>query len=105
MEIIIKTDFGVNVGMMNKELKKYEVWEDVEGNLLLCTPGPKLTSYKVRKLCYIEAQTWEEACAIYHLRMGFEPYKPDGEAESCPKCSMLYYPLSSGECWNCEYKN
>lgn len=90
---------------MTNKSKVYEVWEDVEGDFLLCGAESGLASCKVKKICNIEARTWEEACAIYHLRMGFEPYKPVGDTQPCPKCSMLYYPLGSGECWNCDYKN
>ena len=46
----------------------------------------------------IEAATWEEAMAIYHLRQGWEPYKPDVKAEPCPDCGALYYPEGSGQC-------
>jgi hypothetical protein len=49
----------------------------------------------------IEAATLEEARAIYHLRMGFEPYVPMGEWEPCPKCGAVFYPEGSGQCWRC----
>lgn len=49
----------------------------------------------------IEAETQEEASAIYHLRMGFEPYFPVGEWQPCPKCGAVFYPESYGECWRC----
>lgn len=49
----------------------------------------------------IEAGTWEEACAIRNLRLGWEPYKPFGLAEPCPQCGSPYYPEGSGQCWNC----
>ncbi len=49
----------------------------------------------------IEAETLEEALAIYHLRMGFEPFVPAGSPESCPKCGAPFYPEGSGECWRC----
>jgi hypothetical protein len=52
----------------------------------------------------IEASTWEEAMAIHHLRQGFEPYKPMGKAEPCPKCGALFYPQGGGECWSCDYE-
>lgn len=48
--------------------------------------------------------SWEEAMAIYHLREGLEPYKPEGEPSKCPKCGSWFYPKGSGECWNCDYK-
>jgi len=49
----------------------------------------------------IEAHTWEEASAMHHLRMGFEPYKPQGIAKPCPLCAALLYPEGSGQCWRC----
>lgn len=52
----------------------------------------------------IEACNWEEACAINHLRKGFEPYKPMGDAQPCPKCGSQFYPMGSGDCWSCDYK-
>lgn len=52
-------------------------------------------------LWQIEAATLEEALAIYHLRMGFEPYVPQGECQSCPKCTAVFYPEGSGQCWRC----
>ncbi len=56
-----------------------------------------------RTLLYsFEAATWEEACAIYHLRQGWEPYRPEGPVEECPKCSAKFYPKGSGQCWRCE---
>ncbi len=33
----------------------------------------------------IDADTWEEAMAIRNLRMGFEPYKPLGAGQPCPR--------------------
>ena len=49
----------------------------------------------------IEADTFEEACAIHSLRQGWGAYKPIGEAELCPKCNSWFYPQGSGECWHC----
>lgn len=49
----------------------------------------------------IETDTLEEASAIYHLRMGFEPFVPCGSPEPCPKCSAIFYPEGSGECRSC----
>lgn len=52
----------------------------------------------------IEAATWEEAMAIYHLRQGWEPYRPEGKAEPCPDCGALNYPEGSGQCWQCHHQ-
>lgn len=49
----------------------------------------------------IEADTVEEASAIYHLRMGFEPFQPQGDWAPCPKCGAVFYPEGSGQCWRC----
>ncbi len=49
----------------------------------------------------IEADTPEEACSVYHLRMGFEPYVPMGRPELCPNCKAWFYPEGSGVCWRC----
>ena len=60
-----------------------------------------LLSQSAELLWEFEAATWEEASAIHHLRMGFEPYAPAGSWEPCPKCGAAYYPLGSGQCWRC----
>ncbi|MEM5733839.1 hypothetical protein AAEI00_19320 [Shewanella algae] len=57
------------------------------------------------RLYIIEAETYEEAMAIYHLRQGWEPYLPIGKPEPCPSCGSTIYPGSSGECWKCHGKN
>ncbi len=49
----------------------------------------------------IEVDTVEEASAIYHLRMGFEPFVPQGEWQPCPNCAAVFYPEGSGQCWRC----
>ena len=43
-----------------------------------------------KKFYTIEACTWEEAMSIYHLRQGWEPYKPHGEATPCPECGARF---------------
>lgn len=55
------------------------------------------------KLRYrIEADTFEEALAIHHIKMGWSPFQPAGKAEPCPhSCGALFYPEGSGECPNC----
>ena len=50
----------------------------------------------------IEADTFEEALAVHHLRMGREPYWPTGKPAKCPnECGAYFYPEGSGECPNC----
>jgi hypothetical protein len=50
----------------------------------------------------LTADTYENAMSEHHRRMGWEPYKPMGEAKECPnECGSFFYPLGSGECPNC----
>ena len=58
-------------------------------------PGNEILMFQV------EAANWEEACSIRNLRLGFEPYTPNGSPQPCPKCSSYYYPEGSGVCWRC----
>lgn len=88
-------------------LKKYHAWKDDEG-LCLCRAEDSENFMKTGQLnkdsvlmYVIEAQTWEEAQSIHNLRLGFGPYVPMGKPEPCPKCGGIYYPLGSGECYNC----
>jgi hypothetical protein len=52
----------------------------------------------------IQAETWEEASAIHFLRIGHGGYQPHGDVKPCPKCSAMYYPEGSGDCWRCGIK-
>nr|BDD43615.1 hypothetical protein 9 [Gammaproteobacteria bacterium] len=52
----------------------------------------------------ISACNFEEAMAIYHLRQGWDPYRPEGKVTGCPECGALYYPKSSGQCWSCGHQ-
>jgi len=90
-------------------MKVYTAWTDARGSTasLVGGEGPpqdnagnKLPDCEVF-LWRIEAATWEEACAIYHLRMGHGYYKANGPAKPCPKCNSMFYPEGSGECWRC----
>ena len=50
----------------------------------------------------IDADTFEEALAVHHLRIGREPYRPMGKPAQCPNgCGAYFYPEGSGECPNC----
>ena len=86
--------------------RRYEAWETEDGAAFFASeqlseqrknPAQRL----VRKLFDLEANTFEEALAVYHLRMGWEPFKPMGLAKACPKCGAWFYPEGSGECWHC----
>jgi hypothetical protein len=86
--------------------RRYEVWETEDGAVLFASDQSaaqkaNLAQKLVRKLVDLEANTFEEALAVYHVRMGWEPFKPVGEPRSCPKCGAFFYPEGSGECWRC----
>lgn len=56
----------------------------------------------VHLLFSIDADSYEEAMAVYYVRMGFDPYKPQGKPVECPnECGAHYYPEGSGECPIC----
>jgi len=90
-------------------LQKYEVWSDPDDDSVLLTTShgraeqqaKGLLSKNAALLYAIEAHTLEEASAIHHLRQGWEPYVPMGEAKPCPKCNAHYFPMGSGQCWRC----
>ena len=94
-------------------MKTFTVWTDKEGSkeataLIEGELSPRFADGRVDPDCTvllfrIEAQTWDEARAIYNLRLGLEPYEPTGDAEPCPKCGALFYPKGRGECWKCGY--
>jgi hypothetical protein len=56
------------------------------------------------RLWTIEVGSLEEALAIRNLRCGWEPYEPEGEAEPCPTCGAMHYPMGSGQCWQCDHQ-
>lgn len=93
---------------MEKQPKQFfEAWQDQDS----VTFGPAswiaeqrskgLLGRSAEHLYTIEANTWEEAMAVHHLRMGFEPYRPQGEPLSCTKCGALVYAQGSSQCWRC----
>lgn len=89
---------------------RWEVWTDgeqVEGVLTPAGGARELTakgllSIDARLLFGIDAGSFEEAMAIYYLRMGWDPYRPVGVAELCPSgCGSHFYPAGSGQCPVC----
>ncbi len=56
-----------------------------------------------KKFYVITACNFEEAMAIYHLRQGWDPYRPEGRPTECPECGVLYYSKGSGQCWSCTH--
>ncbi len=65
------------------------------------TSGTLATPEATELLWRIEAETYEEAMATYHLRLGYRPYRPNGPATPCPTCGALIYAEGSGQCWRC----
>lgn len=89
--------------------KIYSAWTNAANSAVSFVPGEgppcaadgtKLPDCEVL-LWKIEAATWEEACAINHLRLGHGSYSASGAAKPCPKCGANFYPEGSGECWRC----
>lgn len=82
---------------------KYSIW--IDDNSIICTASEGSAQYltsEAKLISTFDADTWEEACAIYHLRLGFEPYVPQGKAVKCPnKCGVYFYPEGSGTCPHC----
>lgn len=73
-------------------MTRYYARKHEDGSLELSTDsrGPELY--------HIDAETWEEAMTLHHLRQGWEPYNP-GKADECSVCGALYYPEGSGVCY------
>jgi hypothetical protein len=94
---------------MGEVAQQFEAWRTEDGVVLgtlssIAEQRAKgLLSSSAQHLYSISACTWEEAQAIHHLRMGFEPYKPQGPASPCPKCNALLYPEGSAQCWQCGF--
>jgi len=96
----------VTMALWSEAMPVYEAWKTDDGATLTTPDGIAEQTAKglltnARFLWRIEAATWEEAMSIYNLRMGFGPYKPNGQPARCPRCSGWYYPEGSGECWQC----
>jgi len=87
-------------------MKKFEAWQNETE--IAFGPVEKIASEKRQGLISdtatlihtVYADTWE-AMAVHHIKMGWEPYKPVGNAEFCPKCGSIYYPNGSGVCPKC----
>jgi predicted enzyme related to lactoylglutathione lyase len=84
----------------------YQAWKTQDGAAFF--PASRLGEMRANPamtlealLFEIEANTYEEAAAIYNLRMGFGPYQPGGDPAPCPNCGAWFYPQGSGECWRC----
>jgi hypothetical protein len=93
--------------------KTYSVWAlkgETIGHTLVVGEGPlrfangEADEECEERLYTFEAASSEEAMAIYYMRQGWAPYKPEGEATPCPICGAMFYPKGSGECWSCDYR-
>jgi Protein of unknown function (DUF3037) len=82
-------------------VKTYEVRDDGE-SVTLQEEGanPHLDAGPVVRT--FTASTPEEAGAKHHEAMGWQPYRPMGAAQPCPRaCGAVYYPEGSGVCPTC----
>ena len=86
---------------------RFEAWADDEGVTFAPDEGIKwqknkgLMGKNSKFLYAVDADTPEEAMAVHHVKMGWEPYKP-GAPKLCPKgCGSYFYPEGSGECPKC----
>ncbi|MCW4238843.1 MAG: hypothetical protein G8D90_04355 [gamma proteobacterium symbiont of Clathrolucina costata] len=96
---------------MNDEIMasiKYEAWVDDESVTFATSEAIEYQKAKgllgnnLKLLHVVEADTPEEAMAVHHIKMGWEPYKPMGEPQLCPNdCGSYFYPEGSGVCPNC----
>ena len=88
----------------------FTAWRSSDGLQISLVHGegpPRFANGELQPNCEvllwrIEVGSYEEAMAIHRLRLGWEPYVPEGEAAPCPCCGSMYYPENSGQCWNCD---
>jgi len=75
-------------------MKTMSFWSNKAGDEVTGREGVEQPSGDecVIPLYSIQAATYEEAMAIHHLRMGWNPYRPIGESSPCPKSGASYYP-------------
>jgi hypothetical protein len=92
--------------------RTYEAWQDGDGLAVAFAPRDGIQELRDKNLLpedatllfSVDADSFEEALAIYHLRMGWEPFRPEGKSSPCPKCGAQVYASGSGECWKCGNK-
>jgi hypothetical protein len=108
--ITTKSNMCSNLGVITMK-RLYSAWgkkEKGEADCLIEGEGPprfangKLDTSSLDFYFFIEANTWEEAMAIYHLRQGWEPYRTNASPANCPDCGAIYYPEGSAQCWRCD---
>jgi len=90
--------------------KVFEAWQDEATCSITFSPPEAIAeeralgsiSDEAKFLYRLEADTYEGAMAAHHIRMGWGPYVPMGEAQACPKgCGAMFYPEGGGDCPNC----
>ncbi|HME89834.1 MAG TPA: hypothetical protein VKE49_00310, partial [Myxococcaceae bacterium] len=86
-------------------MANWEAWQSPDGLEITLAKAEEIPDMREKRLLgasaqllyRFEAATYEEAQAIHHLRMGWEPYNPLGDASPCPKCGAMYYAEGSRE--------
>ena len=76
--------------------KVFEAWQDEPTCSITFAPPDAIAgerasgsiSGEAKFLYQVEADTYEEAMAVHHIKMGWGPYVPMGEAQACPKEGM-----------------
>lgn len=91
-----------------KQRVKWQAWGSDEG--ITFAPASRIEalradgmiSSKDSMLHELVASTGEDAMTQHHEKMGWEPYRPQGNPAPCPNgCGGHYYPLGYGDCPNC----
>ena len=105
MSLAKKFKCAEEIEMSDQKLERYECWKSSGGDLTFAISGHaelKQAAQAGETHQYtISAATFEEAMAVHHLRQGWEPYQPIGQAAQCQQCRSVYYPDGGGECWKC----
>lgn len=89
--------------MLEQMKKRFIAWSDSTDDGIGMTIEENFKPSATSTILYeIEADTWEEAQAVHHVKMGWGPYLPGGNPAPCPNdCGSIYYPEGSGECPGC----
>ncbi len=85
-------------------IRRYQAWRDPDGiHYWRADAGPRPPNMRspAELLWEFDAATDEEAMCIHFLRLGWHPYRPNGDVSQCPTCGAMYYPEGSGQCWKC----
>ena len=92
-------------------MKWYEVWrENGDGVSIMTLEEGEAKQFMERGLLSSSAQlqfrlhtdTYEEALAVLHIKLGDAPYVPEGKPAHCPNgCGGVFYAAGYSECPNC----